>query len=101
MTCHSWRIGVLPEDFTRLIADSQSALFLYSSPETAILWRSMLAQGAYQVDLTSERIKLGLDRARAEGKRMGCPPALSPDQTEQCRRMAEEGAGLWQISWVM
>ena len=63
--------------------------------------RSMLAQGAYQVDSASERIKLGLDRARAEGKRVGRPPALSPDQTEQCRRMAQEGAGLRQIARVM
>ena len=58
--------------------------------------RSMLALGAYQVDATSERIKLG--QYRAEGKRVGCPPALSPDQVEQCRRMAEEGAGLRQIA---
>ena len=36
--------------------------------------RSMLAQGAYQVDSASERIKLGLDRARAGGKRVGRPP---------------------------
>ena len=63
--------------------------------------RSMLAQGAYQVDSASERIKLGLDRARAEGKRVGRPPALSPDQVEQCRRMAQEGAGLRQIARVM
>ena len=63
--------------------------------------RSMLAQGAYQVDSASERIKLGLDRARVEGKRVGRPPALSPDQVEQCRRMAEEGAGLRQIARVM
>ena len=63
--------------------------------------RSMLAQGAYQVDSASERIKLGLDRARAEGKRVGRPPALSPDQMEQSRRMAEEGAGLRQIARVM
>ena len=63
--------------------------------------RSMLAQGAYQVDSASERIKLGLDRARAEGKRVGRPPALSPDQEEQCRRMAQEGAGLRQIARVM
>ena len=41
--------------------------------------RSMLAQGAYQVDSASERIKLGLDRARAEGNRVGRPPTLSPD----------------------
>ena len=63
--------------------------------------RSMLAQGAYQVDSASERIKLGLERARAEGKRVGRPPALSPDQMEQCRRLAEEGAGLRQIARVM
>ena len=36
--------------------------------------RSMLAQGAYQVDSASERIKLGLDRAG--GKQVGRPPAL-------------------------
>ena len=32
--------------------------------------RSMLAQGAYQVDSASERIKLGLERARAGGLRV-------------------------------
>ncbi len=63
--------------------------------------RSMLAQGAYQVDSASERIELGLDRARAGGKQVGRPPALTTDQVEQCRRMAEEGAGLRQIARVM
>ena len=63
--------------------------------------RSMLAQGAYQVDSASERIKLGLERARAEGKRVGRPPALSAEQLEQCRRMADEGAGLRQIARVL
>ena len=63
--------------------------------------RSMLAQGAYQVDSASERIKLGLDRARAGGKRVGRPPALTQEQVEQCRRMADEGAGLGQIARVM
>ena len=42
--------------------------------------RSMVAQGAYQVDSTSERIKLELDQARAGGKRLGLPPALTPEQ---------------------
>ena len=60
--------------------------------------RSMLAQGAYQVDSASERIKLGL--ARASGKRVGRPRALSSEQVEQCRRMAEEGASLRQIARV-
>ena len=63
--------------------------------------RSMPAQGAYQVDSTSERIKLGLDQARAGGKRMGRPPVLTPEQVAQCRRMTEEGAGLRHIARVM
>ena len=63
--------------------------------------RSMLAQGAYQVDSASERIKLGLDRARAGGKQVGRPPALTQEQVEQCQRMAEEGAGLRQIARVL
>ena len=63
--------------------------------------RSMLAQGAYQVDSASERIRLGLDRARAKGKRVGRPPALSHEQAEQCRRMDGEGASLRHIARVM
>ena len=63
--------------------------------------RSMLAQGAYQVDSPSERIRLGLDRARANGKRVGRPPALSQEQAERCRRMSGEGADLRRISRMM
>ena len=61
----------------------------------------MLAQGTYQVDSASECIKSGLDRARAGGKQIGRPPALTPEQIEQCRRMADEGAGMRQIARVM
>ena len=63
--------------------------------------RSMLAQGAYQVDSTSERIKLGLDGAGAGWKEVGRTPALSPEQVEQCRRSAGEGAVLRKIAPVM
>ena len=63
--------------------------------------RSMLAQGAYQVDSASERTKLGLERARGNGKKVGRPPALNPDQVEQCRRMADEGSGLRHIARVI
>ena len=51
------------------------------------------------MDSTSERTKLGL--ARDNGKKAGRPPALTPDQIERCRRMAEEGTGLRQIARVM
>ena len=50
--------------------------------------RSMLAQGAYQVD-------------SASGRRVGRPPALSHKQAEQCRRMAGEGSSLRHIARVM
>ena len=59
----------------------------------------MLAQGTYQVDSASERIRL--DRVRASGKRMGRAPELTNEQEEQCRRMAGEGAGLHHIARVM
>ena len=63
--------------------------------------RAMLALGAYQVDATSERIRDGQARARGEGRRIGRPPALIPEQVEQCQRMAQEGAGLRHIARVM
>ena len=63
--------------------------------------RAMLAQGAYQMESTSERIRMGLERARASGTRIGRPPALTPEQVEQCRRMAQEGTGIRQIARVL
>ena len=54
----------------------------------------MLAQWAYHFNSASERIKLGLEQARAEGKQVGRPPALSREQLEPCPGMAEEGTGL-------
>ena len=63
--------------------------------------RAMLALGAYQVDATSERIRDGQARARGEGRRIGRPPALSPEQMQQCRRMSDKGVGLRHIARVM
>ena len=63
--------------------------------------RAMLALAAYQVDATSERIRDGQARARGEGRRIGRPPALTPEQVEQCRRMSDDGAGLRHIARVM
>ena len=61
------------------IADDSAAAKLFR--------RMVLAQGAYQVESTSERIKAGLDRARAEGRKPGRPPALTTEPAEECRRM--------------
>ena len=63
--------------------------------------RMMLAQGAYQVESTSERIKAGLDRARAEGRKPGRPLALTPEQVEECRRMYAETPSIRRVARIM
>ena len=92
-------------DLTRadigIVAIRENIDTLEGSATAKFFRSSMLAQGSYQVDSASKRIKLGLERARAEGKRVGRPPALSGEQLDQCRRIAEEGAGLRQIACVL
>ena len=63
--------------------------------------RMMMANGAYQVDATSERVRAGLERARAEGKRLGRPPALTPEQVEECRRMYAETSSIRRVARIM
>ena len=59
--------------------------------------RMMLANGAYQADSTSERIKVGQERAKAEGR----PPALSPDQVNECKRMFAENPSVSRVARIM
>ena len=67
--------------------------------------RMMMANGAYQADSTSERIKVSQDRAKAEGRPPGRPLALTPDQVNECKRMFAENplvsrvARIMKISW--
>ena len=63
--------------------------------------RMMLAQGAYQVESTGERIKAGQDRARAEGRPPGRPPALTPEKEQVALRMYAEGASIRRIARVV
>ena len=48
--------------------------------------RMMLAQAAYQVEFSTERIRVGLDRARAEGKKIGDPPVYFRRRAWSMRR---------------
>ncbi len=63
--------------------------------------RMMMANGAYQVDATSERVKAGLDRAKAEGKRLGRPPTLTPGQVQECRRMYAETPSIRRVARIL
>ena len=59
--------------------------------------RMMMANGAYQADSTSERIKVGQERAKAEGR----PPALSSDQVNECKRMFAENPSVSRVARIM
>ena len=63
--------------------------------------RKMMANGAYQADSASERIKVGQERAKAEGRLPGRPPALSPDQVNQCKRMFVENPSVSRVARIM
>ena len=52
--------------------------------------RIMLANGQYWRDTTSERVRSGQNRARAEGKHIGRLSALDANQVNWARRMAAE-----------
>ena len=62
--------------------------------------RMMMANGAYQADSTSERIKAGQDRAKAEGRPPGRPPAHT-DQVNECRRMFAENPSVSRVARIM
>ena len=63
--------------------------------------RMMMANGAYQVDATSERVKAGLDRARAEGKRLGRLRALTREQVQECQRMYAETPSIRRVARIL
>ena len=60
-----------------------------------------MANGAYQADSTSERIKVGQERAKAEGRPPGRPPALSPDQVRECKLIFAENPSVSRVARIM
>ena len=63
--------------------------------------RMMMANGAYQADSTSERMKVGQERAKAEGRPPGRPPALTPDQVNECKRMFAVNPSVSRVARIM
>ncbi len=49
------------------------------------------AVAQFERDLLIERTQSGLSRAKAQGKPLGRPPALSPDQQQAVRTLIESG----------
>ena len=101
-----WIQAELPRGSIGIVAIRENIDTREGSAAAKFFRCSMLAQGVYQVNSASERTRLGLERTRAEGRRVGRPPTLSQDvvcqeQVELCRRRATEGAGLRQIARML
>ena len=61
----------------------------------------VISDGSCQVESTIERIKAGAKRAMAEGRKAGRPPALTPEQVQECRRMYTETLSIRRVARVM
>ena len=68
------------------------------SPAAQLYRRMMLAQAAYQVESTAERVRVGQDRARADGKEIGRPFSMTPEQVRQAATLLEAGASISSVS---
>ena len=58
---------------------------------------SFMAWASEQVEATRRRTVVGLDKARVEGKVLGPPRKLDPDQVETARRLRREKVSLREI----
>ena len=91
------RIGVKIKSLDE--SESWTALLeLDSSDPMAYAGHMMLSFAAWvahqERELGRQRTKEGLAKARAQGKRLGRPPALTERQAEKARRMVEAGMSL-------
>ena len=59
------------------------------------------AVAQFERDLLIERTQSGLARAKAQGKPLGRPPALSPDQQQVVRDLIENGEPISAIARQM
>ena len=63
-------------------------------------FRRMMINGTSQADSTRERIKVSQERAKAEGRPPGRPPALTPDQVNECKRMFAENPSVSRVARI-
>lgn len=60
-----------------------------------LLVHIVAAFAAFEADIIKERVRAGLDNARAKGKRLGRPPKLNYDEIVELREL---GLSLRQIA---
>lgn len=57
-----------------------------TSPAGKMTMQVLAAVAEFELDLIKERTTAGLVRAKEQGKRLGRPPALTPEQAQQIRQ---------------
>ncbi len=68
-----------------------------TSPAGRALFTMISAFAQFERDIISERVKSGLDRARAQGKRLGRPPRPEPEK-RQIQKLRQQGLSYSQIA---
>ena len=61
------------------------------SPTSRLMLHMLLSLAEWERDTIRDRIRAGVDRASAEGRIGGRPPALSPEKVEAVRDFLENG----------
>ena len=72
-----------------------------SSPEGKLIFQLISIFAEYERNLIQERTKAGLDHARRQGKRIGRPPALSPEQIHEAKDMRARGYSYKKIATLL
>lgn len=69
-----------------------------TSPAGKMTMGVIAAVAEFERDLLVERTQSGLNRARSEGKRLGRPPSLTPQQQIEVRARRAAGASLGRLA---
>src|SRR5690348_2796966 len=69
-----------------------------TSPAGKMTMGVIAAVAEFERDLLLERTRAGISRAKGEGKALGRPSALTPEQQAEVRRKRAEGASLGQLA---
>ena len=64
------------------------------SPTSRLMLHMLLSLAEWERDTIRDRIKAGVDRAAAEGRIGGRPPALSSEKAESVRHFLENGGSV-------
>lgn len=69
-----------------------------TSPAGKMTMAVIAAVAEFERDLLVERTQAGLSRAKAQGKKLGRPSALTVEQQQAVRRRRKEGASLGELA---